>query len=90
MPRKATPKTADHIACIEDGAPTPHAGHVRRKSMTIAQAQEWTGLSRSAIYRAIAAKHLQAVKHGRQTLVLGDSLQRYIDNLPAATIGATA
>lgn len=68
----------------------PAGAFAQPRTMTVQRAQEWSGLSRSAIYRAIAAKHLQAVKHGRQTLIVADSLRRYLDNLPAASIGGLA
>lgn len=47
-----------------------------------------SGLTRTAVYGLIGSGELQAVKSGRRTLVMGDSLRRYIGALPAASIAA--
>ncbi len=43
-----------------------------------------SGLSRSSIYRAIKAGDISAVKAGRSTLILADSLRGYLNGLPPA------
>ena len=47
-----------------------------------------SGLSRSEIYRRLAAGDIHAVKSGSRTLVLMDSLRAHIASLPAATFRA--
>jgi hypothetical protein len=44
-----------------------------------------SGLSRSEIYRRLAAGDIRAVKSGARTLVLMDSLRAHLASLPAAT-----
>jgi excisionase family DNA binding protein len=47
-----------------------------------------SGLSRSEIYRRLAAGDLRAVKSGSRTLILMDSLRAHLASLPAATFRA--
>ena len=47
------------------------------------------GFCRSRIYDLLGDGTLEAVKVGRRTLVKAESLKRYIDTLPAATIRRT-
>ena len=42
------------------------------------------GLSRSAIYRYLAAGKIRAIKHGRMTLLYTASLREFIARLPDA------
>jgi hypothetical protein len=51
----------------------------------IAEAVRLSALSRSAIYRELAAGNLRAVKHGTKTLILMDSLRAHLASLPPAT-----
>lgn len=44
-----------------------------------------SGLSRSEIYRRLAAGDIHAVKSGSRTLILMDSLRAHLANLPPAT-----
>lgn len=44
-----------------------------------------SGLSRSEIYRRLAAGDIRAVKSGSRTLILMDSLRVHLASLPAAT-----
>ena len=55
---------------------------------TIANVSRWTGLSRSEIYRLLARGKLKAVKSGRSTLVLMDSVVEHMASLPPATFRA--
>jgi hypothetical protein len=50
----------------------------------IPAACRFSGLTRSEIYRRLAAGHIRAVKSGSRTLILMDSLRAHIANLPAA------
>jgi hypothetical protein len=48
-------------------------------------ARRLTGLSRSALYRGLAAKQFMAIKSGTRTLILWDSLRQHLASLPPAT-----
>ena len=50
------------------------------------QAATVIGRCRRSLYDLIAAGSIDAVKSGRSTLVVFESLKRYADNLPVATI----
>jgi hypothetical protein len=50
----------------------------------IHEASRISGLSRSEIYRRLAAGDIRAVKSGSRTLVLIDSLRAHLSNLPPA------
>jgi excisionase family DNA binding protein len=54
-------------------------------TMTISKAQDFSGLSRSKIYRALQAQKIRAIKDGSRTLILVESLRAYLANLPEAT-----
>lgn len=57
-------------------------------SMSVATAVRWSGISRSEIYKLLAAGKIRAVKAGRKTLVLTETLQNYIHSLPSAKFKA--
>ena len=52
---------------------------------TISNVTRQTGISRSEIYRLLARGKLRAVKSGRSTLVLMESVVAHLANLPEAT-----
>ncbi len=54
-------------------------------AVPIAEAVSVSGMSRSAVYRALATGDLRAVKQGSRTLVLVDSIRAYLASLPPAT-----
>ena len=47
-----------------------------------------SGLSRSEIYRRLAAGDIRAVKSGARTLIVMDSLRSHVANLPTAKFRA--
>jgi excisionase family DNA binding protein len=55
---------------------------------TIAMTSSLSGLSRSEIYRLLAAGRLRAVKSGRSTLILLPSVREHIASLPMAQFRA--
>lgn len=54
-------------------------------NVSVAEAVRISGLSRSEVYRRLAAKDLEAVKCGKRTLITMDSLRNYLAKLPKAT-----
>lgn len=58
-------------------------GQTERLAYTLKEVQELVGISRSAIYLALGAGELRAVKRGRTTLVLANDLQACLEKLPA-------
>ena len=55
-------------------------------AFTIPDAVQASGLPRTTIYELIGAGLIEARKAGRRTLIPADSLRRYLDALPLATI----
>jgi excisionase family DNA binding protein len=53
---------------------------------TILDAAKASGLGRTTIYELISNGKIEARKAGARTLIPAESLRRYLDNLPAATI----
>ena len=68
---------SDRIAVLPEALAMPVA-------VTIANATRLSGLSRSEVYRLLAASKLQAVKSGRSTLVLMESVRAHVVSLPPA------
>jgi len=56
-------------------------------TVTVERGTELTGLSRSEIYRRLLSGEVKAVKKGRQTLVIYESLKEFIRSLPPAKFG---
>lgn len=52
---------------------------------TIPDACEYSGLSRSEIYRLLSTQSISAVKSRKRTLILMDSLRAHLESLPVAT-----
>ena len=59
-------------------------------TVTISQTEDLTGESRSQIYNRIGRGEYEAVKAGRRTLVVYESIKRRIAALPRAQIKAPA
>lgn len=53
-------------------------------SISIDDAARLTGICRSRIYDLINAGSIDARKMGKSTLILGDSLRKFLENLPPA------
>jgi hypothetical protein len=56
------------------------------KGMRIAAAVAYSGISRPTLYRVTGEGRIRMFKCGRTTLVDVDSLRRFLDALPAASI----
>lgn len=57
-------------------------------SATVEEACRLFGIGRTELYSLLAAGAVQAKRHGKRTLVLTDSLRRYVEGLPDATFGS--
>jgi hypothetical protein len=57
-------------------------------AIPIPEAVRLSGISRSELYRRLAAGEVRAVKSGARTLILMDSLRAHLANLPPATFRA--
>ena len=57
-------------------------------AFTIPDAAKAAGLGRTTIYELIGAGHIEARKAGGRTLVIAESLRRYVASLPPAKIAA--
>ena len=53
-------------------------------SVTVPQAVEMTGVSRSTLYRFFHEKELTPIKAGKRTLIRVDELESFIRSLPKA------
>lgn len=63
--------------------------HVEPLALTIPNAVAASGFSRTELYRQLAAGNIRAVKAGKRTLVLADSLKKHLASLPPATFNAS-
>jgi hypothetical protein len=52
--------------------------------LPIDRVADMIGKCRRSVYQLIASDQLEAVKAGRNTLVVYDSVRRYVDSLPPA------
>jgi hypothetical protein len=57
--------------------------------VSIADARVISGLSRSELYRRLAAGSIRAVKGGSRTLIVLESLISHLKSLPTATFHAS-
>jgi hypothetical protein len=63
-------------------------GGVDPIALPLARATLVSGLSRSELYRRLAAGDIRAVKAGKRTLILADSLRAFLAGLPTAEFRA--
>ena len=61
---------------------------VRPTTVSINDARQMSGLSRSGVYRKLATGELCAVKSGTRTLIVVESLISHLKSLPPATFRA--
>jgi excisionase family DNA binding protein len=61
----------------------PNARTFPRLAFSIAESEALSGLSRSSLYRLIAAGSLKTVQHGRRRLVPAGELERILSASPA-------
>jgi hypothetical protein len=73
---------------IEKRALKGGASFTETMAASIADACCVSGLSRSELYRRLAAGDIRAVKSGSRTLILMDSLRAHLASLPPATFRA--
>jgi hypothetical protein len=71
---------------ISVGATGPPA--IEPIALTVPAAVHFSGLSRSEVYRQLAAGNICAVKSGKRTLILVESIRNYFARLPTATFHA--
>jgi hypothetical protein len=57
--------------------------------VTVDRVTDLIGKCRRSVYQLIATDKLEAVKSGRNTLVVYDSVKRYVDSLPPARFSST-
>ena len=53
-------------------------------SVTIPEAVEMTGISRTSLYKLFAEGRLPRKKNGKRSLILVEDLERVVRSLPAA------
>lgn len=54
-------------------------------SVTINEAVQMSGISRSGLYKMFKAGKITPRKNGKRTLLLVSDLERVVENLPAAS-----
>lgn len=60
---------------------------MRPHAMTIANTCQWSGIGRTKLYQAISENKIEAVKLGARTLVVTESVEKFLASLPK--LGAT-
>lgn len=72
-----------------DGVSVPRRdGLLAPVAASVAKPSAMSGLSRSEIYRLLSAEKIRAIKSGRSTLILVESVLAHLGSLPAATFRA--
>lgn len=57
---------------------------MRPHSMTIAETCKWSGIGRTKLYELLSDGKIEARKLGTRTLVLTESVERFLASLPSA------
>jgi hypothetical protein len=73
------------LALFASAPPTTKIEKVDPLLVSIADARTISGLSRSELYRRLAAGKIRAVKCGSRTLIVLESLIEHLKSLPTAT-----
>jgi excisionase family DNA binding protein len=55
-------------------------------AFTVNDAAAYSGIGRTRLYELIGTGDLEAIKAGKRTLIVADSLRRYLGALPRAEI----
>lgn len=76
--------------CAQRGAATYLETVMDKIALSIHEAARISGISRSRIYTLIGDGKIDARKIGRRTVVLTESVKRYIDSLPRTEISKSA
>jgi excisionase family DNA binding protein len=75
LPARVQPATNDQHSGVASAA--------SKLAYSLSEVNKLVGISRSAIYLALRAGELRAVKSGRKTLVLAKELDEWLEKLPA-------
>jgi hypothetical protein len=77
------------LALVASAPPIINVEKVDPLLVSVADARIISGLSRSGLYRRMAAGDIRAVKGGSRTLIVLESLLKHLKSLPAATFRAS-
>jgi excisionase family DNA binding protein len=80
--------TRNVITAAKHRTPPAPVPNLEPLTVTIAEAERITGVGWRTLYRELEAGRLRAVKRGRTTLILMNSIREYVASLPAATFGS--
>jgi hypothetical protein len=68
----------------------PQSPPTEALAVSVTEATRITGISRSELYRRLATEQVSAIKSGKRTLILMESLRRHLASLPPATFRSPA
>jgi excisionase family DNA binding protein len=71
-----------HIGVRTTAEPAMHTPY----AFTVNDAAAYSGIGRTRLYELIGAGKLEALKAGKRTLIVSDSLRRYLETLPRADV----
>lgn len=64
----------------------PQAHSQSRLCYSVEETASLLGICRDNVYRLLKLRELKALKLGKRTVIRGDEIERFLDNLPAATL----